>query len=221
LYFWNDRLDLPVYFVPVRKIEFVGKDITYDIEIEGTQNFIANGIFVHNSKLSMKYPSVFMLGKNARANILSVALANKGQHQDTGAKAIHMAPNTSSTITSKSICLNGGRTTYRGLVNVAKRATGVKSAIRCDALILDDKSRTDTYPYMEINENDAAITDEATVGKIGEDQLFYMMSRGISEQEAINMIVLGFIEEFVKELPLEYAVEFNRLIKLEMEGSVG
>ncbi len=173
------------------------------------------------AKLTMKYPSIFMLGKNSRANVLSIAFANKNQHQDTGAKVVHLAPNTSSTIISKSICVNGGRTSYRGLVKVAKGATNVKSNVRCDALILDDRSRTDTYPYMEINENDAAITHEASVGKIGEDQLFYMMSRGIPEEEAVNMIVLGFIEEFTKELPLEYAVEFNRLIKLEMEGSVG
>lgn len=173
------------------------------------------------AKLTMKYPSVFMLGKNARANVLSIAFANKGQHQDTGSKAVHLAPNTSSRITSKSICVNGGRTSYRGLVKVNKGSANVKSSVRCDALILDDKSRTDTYPYMEIDENDATITHEASVGKIGEDQLFYMMSRGVSEQEALNMIVLGFVDEFTRELPLEFAVEFNRLIKLEMEGSVG
>ncbi len=173
------------------------------------------------AKATMKYPSVFLMGKNARANVLSIAFAGKNQHQDTGAKAVHLAPNTSSRITSKSVCINGGRTSYRGLVKVIKGATNVKSSVRCDALILDDKSRTDTYPYMEIDENDATITHEASVGKIGDDQLFYMTSRGIPEQEALNMIVLGFIEEFTKELPLEYAVEFNRLIRLEMEGSVG
>jgi Fe-S cluster assembly protein SufB len=173
------------------------------------------------SKVTMKYPSVYMLGRNSRANILSVAFANKNQHQDTGAKAIHLAPDTSSKITSKSICMNGGRTSYRGLVKVAKGATNVKSSVRCDALILDDKSRTDTYPYMEIAENDATITHEASVGKIGEDKIFYLTSRGIPESEALSMIVLGFIEEFIKELPFEYAVEFNRLIKIEMEGSVG
>jgi Fe-S cluster assembly protein SufB len=173
------------------------------------------------SKVTMKYPSVYMLGRNSRANILSVAFANKDQHQDTGAKAIHLAPDTSSKITSKSICMNGGRTSYRGLVKVAKGATNVKSSVRCDALILDDKSRTDTYPYMEIAENDATITHEASVGKIGEDKIFYLTSRGIPESEALSMIVLGFIEEFIKELPFEYAVEFNRLIKIEMEGSVG
>ena len=173
------------------------------------------------AKATMKYPSIFLIGKNARANVLSIAFAGKNQHQDTGAKAVHLAPNTSSRITSKSVCINGGRTSYRGLVKVIKGATNVKSSVRCDALILDDKSRTDTYPYMEIDENDATITHEASVGKIGDDQLFYMTSRGIPEQEALNMIVLGFIEEFTKELPLEYAVEFNRLIRLEMEGSVG
>ena len=210
-----------INFVSVKEIKHIGKEITYDIEVEYPHNFIADGIFVHNSKLTMKYPSVFLLERNARANILSIAFAAKDQHQDTGAKAIHLAPNTSSRITSKSVCMNGGRVTYRGLVKVVKGATNVKSSVRCDALILDDKSRTDTYPYMEVYENDAIITHEASVGKIGEDKIFYLRSRGISEEEALNMIVLGFIEEFIRELPFEYAVEFNRLINLKMEDSVG
>ncbi len=173
------------------------------------------------AKATMKYPSIYLLEPGARGNVLSVAFANRGQHQDTGSKAIHLAPDTSSRITSKSICVNGGRTSYRGLIKAVKGAKNVKSSVRCDALILDPISRTDTYPYMEIAENDATVTHEASVGKIGDEQLFYMTSRGISEEEAINMIVLGFVGEFVRELPLEFAVEFNRLIKLNMEGSVG
>lgn len=173
------------------------------------------------SRLTMKYPSVYLLGRGARAEVLSVAFAGRGQHQDTGAKAIHLAPDTTSRITSKSVCKDGGRTSYRGLLHVARGAKRVKSSVRCDALILDDYSRTDTYPYNEIQEDDATITHEATVGRIGDDQLFYLMSRGIPEQEALNMIVLGFLEGFTKTLPMEYAVEFNRLIELEMSGSVG
>lgn len=173
------------------------------------------------SKATMKYPSVYLLGRGARAEILSVAFAGKGQHQDTGAKAVHLAPDTTSRITSKSVCKDGGRTSYRGLLHVAKGAKRVKSSVRCDALILDDRSRTDTYPYNEIHEDDATVTHEATVGRIGEDQIFYLMSRGIPEQDALNMIVLGFLESFTKTLPMEYAIEFNRLIELEMSGSVG
>lgn len=173
------------------------------------------------SKVTMKYPSVYLLGKNARADILSVAFAGKGQHQDTGAKAVHLAPNTTSKIISKSVSKDGGRTSYRGLLHVAKGATGVKSTVRCDALLIDEISRTDTYPYIEVNEDDATITHEASVGKIGEEQIFYLMTRGYTEQEALSMIVSGFLEIFTKELPMEYAVEFNRLIKLEMEGAVG
>ena len=173
------------------------------------------------SKLTMKYPSIYLLGPRAKGEILSVAFAGKGQHQDSGGKVIHMAPDTTSRITSKSISKDGGRTTYRGLLHVAKGAKGVKSTVRCDALLLDEYSRTDTYPYNEINEDDATTTHEATVGKIGEDQLFYLMSRGISEQEALSMIVMGFMEPFTKELPMEYAVELNRLIQMEMAGSVG
>lgn len=173
------------------------------------------------SKLTMKYPSVYLLGKNARAELLSVAFAGKGQHQDTGAKAVHLAPNTTSRITSKSVSRDNGRSTYRGLLHVAKGATNVKSTVRCDALLIDEISRTDTYPYIEVNEDDATITHEASVGKIGEDQVFYLMSRGFTESEALNMIVTGFLEVFTKTLPMEYAVEFNRMIQLEMEGAVG
>jgi len=173
------------------------------------------------SRLTMKYPSVYLLGKGAKAEIVSVAFAGGAQHQDAGAKAVHLAPDTTSRITSKSVSKDGGRTTYRGLLKVAKGATGVKSTVRCDALMLDDNSRSDTYPYIEIDEEDAAITHEATVGKISDDMLFYLMSRGLKENEAMNLIVLGFVELFTKELPMEYALEFNRLIRLEMEGSVG
>lgn len=221
LYFGEMIMQNPLYFAKVSKIEPKGKEITYDIEVEGTHNFIANGIFVHNSKLTMKYPSIYLMGEGAKGEVLSIAMASKGQHQDAGAKAVHLAPNTTSTITSKSISLNGGRTTYRGLLKVAKGATNVKSNVRCDALIMDDASRSDTYPYIEIDEQDAVIAHEATVGKVGKEQIFYLMSRGLSEDEALTMIVMGFIRPFTRELPMEYAVELNRLIELEMEGSVG
>jgi len=173
------------------------------------------------SKLTMKYPGVYLLGKNAHAEVVSIAFAGSDQHQDAGAKAVHLASDTTSRITSKSVSKQSGRTTYRGLLHVAKGATGVKSNVRCDALLLDENSRTDTYPYVEVNEDDATISHEATVGKIGEDQIFYLMSRGFSESDALSLIVGGFIEPFTKELPMEYAVELNRLVKLEMEGSVG
>jgi Fe-S cluster assembly protein SufB len=173
------------------------------------------------SKLTMKYPGVYLMGERAYGETLSIAFAGKGQHQDTGAKMVHLAPNTTSKVTSKSVSRQDGRSTYRGMLNVAKGATGVKSTVRCDALLLDDTSKTDTYPYMEINQEDATITHEATVGKIGDEQIFYLMSRGFSEEEALSLIVNGFMEPFTKELPMEYAVELNRLIKLEMDDSVG
>jgi Fe-S cluster assembly protein SufB len=173
------------------------------------------------SKLTMKYPGVYMLGRNAHAEVVSIAFAGSDQHQDAGAKAVHLAPDTTSRITSNSVSKQSGRTTYRGLLHVAKGATGVKSNVRCDALLLDETSRTDTYPYVEVNEEDATISHEASVGKIGEDQIFYLMSRGFSESDALSLIVGGFIEPFTKELPMEYAVELNRLVKLEMEDSVG
>ncbi len=173
------------------------------------------------SGVTMKYPAVYMVGKGARADILSIALATRGQHQDAGAKAVHAAPYTSSTIVSKSISKDGGRSSYRGLVRVYPGAVGSRSSVRCDALILDEYSRSDTYPYIEIEEEEVDIAHEATVGRIGEDQIFYLMSRGLKESEAYTLIVLGFIEAFTKELPMEYAVELNRLIELEMEGSVG
>jgi Fe-S cluster assembly protein SufB len=173
------------------------------------------------SKLTMKFPCVYLVGEGARGEILSVAFSGSDQHQDAGAKIVHAAPNTTSTITSKSISKDGGRTSYRGLLKVHKGAHGCKSNVRCDALLLDEKSRSDTYPTMEIDEEDVSIGHEATVSKIGEEQLFYLQSRGLSEQDATMMIVNGFFEPFTKELPMEYAVELNRLLELEMEGSVG
>jgi Fe-S cluster assembly protein SufB len=173
------------------------------------------------SKLTMKYPAIWLLGEGAHGEVLSIAFAGDGQHQDAGGKAVHVAPNTTSVITSKSISKNGGRAGYRGLLEVAKGATGSKSKVVCDALILDEDSRSDTYPYMKIDEDNVDIGHEATVSKIGEEQLFYLMSRGLTETEASAMIVSGFVEPITKELPLEYAVEMNRLIQLQMEGSVG
>jgi len=173
------------------------------------------------SKLTMKYPGIILMGRKARGEVLSVAFAGNGQHQDAGAKMIHLAPETSSTILSKSISKDGGRTSYRGLVKVHPRAEHAKCSVRCDALLLDERSRSDTYPTMEIDAKQVAVAHEATVSKVGEEQLFYLMSRGLKEQEATTMIVNGFFEAFAKELPLEYAVELNRLVQLEMEGSVG
>ncbi len=173
------------------------------------------------SRLTMKYPSVFLVGPKASGEVLSVAYAGQGQHQDAGAKMIHAAPETSSTIVSKSISKDGGRTTYRGLVKVEEGARGAKSFVRCDALILDEDSESATKPTMEVAESDASIGHEATVAKIGEDQLFYLMSRGLTESQAMGMIVNGFIEPVTRTLPMEYAVEWSRLIELQMEGSVG
>ncbi|MBX6772596.1 MAG: Fe-S cluster assembly protein SufB [Chloroflexi bacterium] len=173
------------------------------------------------SQLTMKYPAVYLMEPGARGEVLSIAFAGRGQHQDAGAKMVHVAPHTSSAITSKSISKGGGRASYRGLLKVHKGCEGVKANVRCDALLLDEESRTDTYPYIEIEEDRVSIAHEATVSKVSEEQLFYLRSRGLSENEATMMIVNGFIEPVVKELPMEYAVEMNRLIQLEMEGSVG
>jgi Fe-S cluster assembly protein SufB len=173
------------------------------------------------SRLTMKYPAIYLRGEGATADIISVAVAGKGQHQDTGAKAVHLASNTKSRIVSKSVSKDGGRATYRGQLKVAPGATNVVASVRCDALMLDDQSRSDTYPYIDIQEDDTTMTHEATVGKISAEQVFYLMSRGLTENEAQNLIVQGFLEVFTKELPMEYAIEFNRLVKLEMEGSLG
>jgi Fe-S cluster assembly protein SufB len=185
---------------------------------EGTMEWVDANM---GSKVTMKYPSCYLAGKGARGEILSVAFAGPGQHQDTGGKMIHFAPYTSSKITSKSISRGGGRASYRGLVKVYKGAEGVKSNAVCDALLLDPKSRSDTYPTIDIDQEDVEIGHEASVSKVGEEQLFYLMSRGLSQEEATTMIVSGFIEPLVKELPMEYAVEMNRLIQLQMEGSIG
>jgi len=173
------------------------------------------------SQITMKYPSIYLMEPGAKGDVLSVAFAGKGQHQDAGGKAVHVAPNTSSNIVSKSISKNGGRTSYRGLVKVYPGAKNSKSFVRCDALLLDDQSRSDTYPTTEVDEEQVKIGHEATVSKVSDEQLFYLQSRGITKAEAETMIVNGFIEPFTKELPIEYAVELNRLIQLEMTGSIG
>ena len=173
------------------------------------------------SQITMKYPSCYLVGRKARGEVLSLAFAGKGQHQDAGGKLMFLAPETSGEIISKSVSAFGGRTSYRGLVKVIKGAKGVKCNVRCDALILDEQSRSDTYPTMRIDEDEVMIGHEASVSRINAEQLFYLMSRGLSELEATSLIVNGFIEPIVKELPLEYAVELNRLIQLNMEGSVG
>jgi len=173
------------------------------------------------SKLTMKYPAIYLVGEGARGEVVSCAYAGPGQHQDAGAKVIHAAPQTSSQIISKSVSKGGGRSSYRGLVKVHKGAVGSKVNVRCDALLLDPQSRSDTYPTMEVDEEMVNVGHEATVSKVGEEQLYYLMSRGLKESQAMALIVNGFFKAFVKELPFEYAVELNRLIQLEMEGSVG
>lgn len=188
------------------------------VQEEGTMEWIDGNL---GSRVTMKYPSVYLVGRKAHGEVLSIAFAGKGQHQDAGGKAIHNAPETSSIITSKSISKDGGRTSYRGLVQMSPAAKGSKSNVKCDALILDPQSRSDTYPTMKIRAKDVTLGHEATVSKIGEEQLFYLMSRGLDEPTATGLIVSGFIEPIVREIPLEYAVELNKLIALEMEGSVG
>jgi len=173
------------------------------------------------SKVTMKYPSVYLMGERAHGEILSIAFAGEGQHQDAGGKVVHAAPNTTSLITSKSISRGTGRTSYRGLVKIYPGMRKSKSTVRCDALILDKTARSDTYPYMEVDEDDVTIGHEATVSKVGEEQLFYLMSRGLTEAEATAMIVSGFIEPIVKELPMDYAIEMNKLITLQMQGAIG
>src|SRR5215510_12096725 len=173
------------------------------------------------SKVTMKYPSVWLMGEHAKGETLSVAFAGEGQHQDAGAKMVHCAPNTSSTIVSKSVARGGGRTSYRGLVQVQEGADHAKSTVKCDALLVDTVSRSDTYPYVDVREDDVEMGHEATVSKVSEDQLFYLMSRGLTEDEAMATIVRGFVEPIARELPMEYALELNRLIELQMEGAVG
>jgi len=188
------------------------------VDAHGTMEWIDGNI---GSKLTMKYPAILLRGEGARGMTLSIAIAGKGQHQDAGAKMMHLAPNTSSTIVSKSISQNGGKGTYRGMVHFGRNAHGARANIECDALLMDDISTSDTIPYNEILNDNISLEHEASVSKVSEDQLFYLMSRGIPELEAIEFIVMGFIEPFTKELPMEYAVEMNRLIKFEMEGSIG
>ncbi|SVA55161.1 uncharacterized protein METZ01_LOCUS108015 [marine metagenome] len=188
------------------------------VEAEGRMEWIDGNI---GSRLTMKYPAVVMVGPKASGEVLSVAYAGPGQHQDAGAKMTHAAPETTSSIVSKSISKDGGRTSYRGLVRVEGDAHGCRSHVQCDALILDDESVSDTYPYMEVGSPDAVIGHEATVSKVADDQLFYLMSRGLSEEQAMSMVVNGFIEPVTRTLPMEYAVEWSRLIELQMEGSVG
>jgi Fe-S cluster assembly protein SufB len=185
---------------------------------DGTHEWVDANL---GSKVTMKYPSCYLMEPGAHGEMLSMAFAGPGQHQDAGSKMIHFAPNTTSKIVSKSISKGGGRSSYRGLLKVIKGATGVRSNATCDALILDPESRSDTYPYIEIDEDDVSIGHEASVSKVGEEQLFYLMTRGLSQEEATTMVVSGFIEPLVKELPMEYAVEMNRLIQLQMSGSVG
>lgn len=188
------------------------------VEEGGTMEWVDSNL---GSKMTMKYPSCYLMGPGAHGEILSMSFAGRGQHQDTGGKVIHFAPNTSSKIVSKSISKDNGRASYRGLLKVYPEAGGVKSNVVCDALLLDDQSRSDTYPYIEIDHEDVTIGHEATVSRIGDEQLFYLMSRGLTKEDATTMIVSGFIEPLVKELPMEYAIEMNRLIQLQMEGSIG
>ena len=173
------------------------------------------------SKVTMKYPAIYLMGEHAKGETLSVAFAGEGQHQDAGAKMVHAAPHTSSSILSKSVARGGGRTSYRGLIQMNEGAYGSKSNVLCDALLVDQISRSDTYPYVDIREDDVSMGHEASVSKVSDDQLFYLMSRGMEQDEAMAMIVRGFIEPIAKELPMEYALELNRLIELQMEGAVG
>ncbi len=210
--------------VEIRKVEVgdhVGTERTWDIEVEGTGNFVAGGFVVHNSKVTMKYPAVYLLGEHSRGETLSVAFAGEGQHQDAGAKMVHAAPHTSSSIISKSVARGGGRTSYRGLIQVDDGSHHSASIVKCDALLVDQISRSDTYPYVDVREDDVSMAHEATVSKVSDDQLFYLMSRGMEEDEAMAMIVRGFVEPIARELPMEYALELNRLIELQMEGAVG
>ncbi|GAA1752317.1 MAG TPA: Fe-S cluster assembly protein SufB [Tetrasphaera sp.] len=184
----------------------------------GTMEWVDGNI---GSKVTMKYPACYLLGEHAKGETLSIAFAGEGQHQDAGAKMVHAAPNTSSTIVSKSVARGGGRTSYRGLIQIVEGAHGSKSSVVCDALLVDQISRSDTYPYVDIREDDVQMGHEASVSKVSEDQMFYLMSRGLSEQEAMAMIVRGFVEPIARELPMEYALELNRLIELQMEGAVG
>ncbi|MFH1247051.1 MAG: SufD family Fe-S cluster assembly protein, partial [Candidatus Micrarchaeota archaeon] len=216
LYFGEKDMHKPIQFIPITSITHNNVVDTYDLEIEGTHNFVADGFIVHNSKLTMKYPAVFLLGKGAKANILSLSFANENQRQDTGGKAIHLAPFTSSRIVSKSISKNNGHTSYRGLIHIAKGDTHAISNVKCDALLLDAKSTSSTFPSMKIEEENSATSHEAYTGKINEEQLFYLRSRGFNEEEATALIVLGFISDVTRQLPPEYALELTNLITMEI-----
>ncbi len=210
-----------VGFARIDKIKYTGIKPTFDIEVDGYHNFISNGLIVHNSGVTMLYPCSVLVGENAKSDSLGIAFAGPGQNQDTGSKVIHAAPNTYSTIKAKSISKGGGISTYRGSVMVTKNAKNTKCGVNCDALLIDDNSISNTFPFMKIDTNKVDIAHEASVGKIGDEEIFYLMSRGLSEEQAMQMVVSGFIEPVVKQLPLEYAVELNKLIELEMEGSIG
>jgi hypothetical protein len=208
----------------VARIEAITPSIvapTYDLEVAEAHSFVVNGVLVHNSRVTQKYPSVYLMEPGARGEILSVAFAGDGQHQDTGGKLIFAAPYTTGRITSKSISKGTGRASYRGLVQVLEGAHHAKCNVECDALLLDEDAKTDTYPYIEVNEKQVTIGHEARVSKVSDEQIFYLQSRGLKKDEALTLIVSGFIEPLAKQLPMEYAVELNRLIELEMEGSVG
>ena len=217
----KSKVNDEIGFAKIDKIEYVGVKPTYDIEIEDYHNFIANGLIVHNSAVTMLYPCSVLVGEGAKTDSLGIAFANQGQNQDTGTKVIHAAQNTSSTVKAKSISKGGGISSYRGLIQVSPSASNSKISVNCDALLIDEGSVSNTYPTMNIENKDIDLAHEATVGKIGEEEIFYLMSRGLSQEQALQMIVSGFIEPIVRSLPLEYAVELNKLIELEMEGSVG
>ncbi len=214
----SSKVNDEIGFATIQNIVPLGEAPTYDIEVEGHHNFVANGLIVHNSHRTMLYPCSVLIGENAQSESLGIAFAGPGQDQDTGSKVIHAAPHTSSIIRAKSISKGGGISSYRGMVQVAPNAKHTKSNVQCDALLLDEESVSKTYPYMKIDNNDVSIGHEAKVGKIGDEQVFYLMSRGLSEEQAVKLVVNGFIEPIVKALPLEYAIELNKLIELEIEG---
>ncbi len=218
---FSSKTNDDIGYARIDEIVSLGLKQTYDIEVEKYHNFVANGLIVHNSGVTMLYPCTMLVGKGSRADHLAIAFASKGQNQDTGAKVYHLAPQTTSRVVSKSIAIQGGITAYRGLLRIAKGAKGAKSNVECDALMIDNESQSNTYPYIDINEQDVDVGHEATVGRISDEQVFYLMSRGIPEEEAMKMLVTGFMEPITKELPIEYAVEMNKLIELEMEGSIG
>ncbi|MEK6895819.1 MAG: Fe-S cluster assembly protein SufB [Nanoarchaeota archaeon] len=217
---FKSKANEEIGFVRINRIEEIGIKPTFDIEVQDYSNFIANGLIVHNSKVTMLYPCSMLIGEGARSDYIGIAYAGSGQYQDTGCKVHHLAPNTSSVVLSKGISKNGGTSSYRGLIEIKKGCKNVKSSVSCDGLMMDNESRALTFPSMDVKENDVKVSHEATIGRIGEEQLFYLMSRGLTQEEATKMIVSGFIEPVIKHLPLEYAAELNHLIDLEIENSV-